>query len=91
MGRGKVSTQPIFSHLQGIDMSYRFKETGGQGTKVCINSSSHRFGLVGHYLSSCSGRGSGVIWRVVHPEAGLLLGVVSVPCHKYVMISPVLA
>jgi hypothetical protein len=25
MGRGRVSTQPIFSHFQGIDMSYRFK------------------------------------------------------------------
>jgi hypothetical protein len=25
MGRGRVSTQHIFSHFQGIDMSYRFK------------------------------------------------------------------
>jgi hypothetical protein len=25
MGRGRVRTQLIFSHLQGIDMSYRFK------------------------------------------------------------------
>jgi hypothetical protein len=27
MGRGRGSTQPIFSHLQGIDMSYRLKQT----------------------------------------------------------------
>jgi hypothetical protein len=27
MGRGRVSTQLIFSHLQGIDMSYKFKYT----------------------------------------------------------------
>jgi hypothetical protein len=25
MGRGRVSTQPIFSHIQGADMSYRLK------------------------------------------------------------------
>jgi hypothetical protein len=40
MGRGRVSTQLIFSHLWDSDMSYRFKQTKelGQGTEVCINS-----------------------------------------------------
>jgi hypothetical protein len=27
VGRGRVSTQPIFIHLQDTDMSYRFKST----------------------------------------------------------------
>jgi ABC-type transport system involved in cytochrome c biogenesis permease component len=27
-----------------------------------------------------------VNWQVVHPEEGLLLGVVSVPCHEDVII-----
>jgi hypothetical protein len=27
MGRGKISTQSIFTHLQGINMSFRFKQT----------------------------------------------------------------
>jgi hypothetical protein len=27
MGRGRVSTQLIFNHLQGTGMSYRFKKT----------------------------------------------------------------
>jgi hypothetical protein len=35
VGRGRVSTQLIFSHFWGTDMSYRFKEKKrkGQGTK----------------------------------------------------------
>jgi hypothetical protein len=38
VGRGRVSTQPIFIHLQDTDMSYRFKSTKdwSQGTKECI-------------------------------------------------------
>jgi hypothetical protein len=38
VGRGRESTQPIFSHLWRADMNYRFKQTKnwGQGTKVCI-------------------------------------------------------
>jgi hypothetical protein len=27
-----------------------------------------------------------MFWQVVHPEEGLLLGVVSVPCHKHIII-----
>jgi hypothetical protein len=36
MGRGRVSTQLILSHLCGTDMSYRFKQTKdlGAGDKV---------------------------------------------------------
>jgi hypothetical protein len=49
--------------------------------KVCIAKQfSHSCDLVGHYLSPCSGRGSRVvIWS---QAGGLLLGVVSVPCHE---------
>jgi hypothetical protein len=39
VGRGRISTQPIFSHLQGTDMSYRVKwtkELGTGHTKVYI-------------------------------------------------------
>jgi hypothetical protein len=53
-GRGRVSTQLIFSHLQGADTSYRLnrQKNWGQGTKVCIvNSSCHRCVPVDHYLS----------------------------------------
>jgi hypothetical protein len=31
-----------------------------------------------------------VLWQMVHPEEGLLLGVVSVLCHEDVIIIPVL-
>jgi hypothetical protein len=31
MGRDRESPQLIFSHLQGTDISYRFKETKEQG------------------------------------------------------------
>jgi hypothetical protein len=34
-GRGRVSTQSVFSHLWGTHMSYRFKNWG-QGIRVCI-------------------------------------------------------
>jgi hypothetical protein len=58
-----------------------------QGTKVwVVNSPSHGCDLVGCYLSSCFGRGSGVvIWRVAHPEQSVLLGVDSVSCHEDVV------
>jgi hypothetical protein len=47
-----------------------------------------RCGLLGPYLSTCSGGGSEVvIWRVVHPEEALPLEVVSVPCHKDIICS----
>jgi hypothetical protein len=43
--------------------------------------------LVGYYLSPCSRRGPRVvIWRVIHPEEALLLGVVSVPFHEDVIV-----
>jgi hypothetical protein len=41
VGRGRINTQPIFSHLQGADMSCRFKQTkelGAVDKKVCITS-----------------------------------------------------
>jgi hypothetical protein len=60
----------------------------GQGAKIRINSPSHRCGLVGYYLSPCSGTGSGVVsLRVDHPEVALLLEVVVVPCHEEVISS----
>jgi hypothetical protein len=38
MGRGRINTALIFSHLQATDMSYRLnrQKNLGQGTKVCI-------------------------------------------------------
>jgi hypothetical protein len=38
VGRSRVSTQLVFSHLWDTDMSYRFKQikNWGQGTNVCI-------------------------------------------------------
>jgi hypothetical protein len=44
-----VSTQLIFGHLQGTNMSYRFKQTKelGAGDKGMHKQSSHRCGLLG--------------------------------------------
>jgi hypothetical protein len=60
----------------------------GQGTKLLSQfySPSHRCVLINYYLNSCFGRGSGVvIWKVIHSEEGLLLGIVLIPCHKDVI------
>jgi hypothetical protein len=58
VGRGKVSTELILSHLQSTEMSYRFKWTKnwGQEAKRMHKLFSHRCGLVGH-VSLCFGRG----------------------------------
>jgi hypothetical protein len=86
--RGRINTQLFISHFGGIDSSYRFKLTKnwGQGTKCVHRQFSHRCGLLGHYLSSCSGREllSGDS-QVVHPKEGLRLGVISVPYHEDVI------
>jgi hypothetical protein len=77
VGRGRIGTQLIFSHLQGADMSYRFKYTKdlGAGDKmVCIvKQFSHRCGLVGLMTGwwgwqSWSGKWSGGLvqfWEVI--------------------------
>jgi hypothetical protein len=64
MGRGRVSTRLIFSHLWGRDRigGLNRQRSGGKGQKICtIKLFHHRSSLVGHYLSSCSGRDPGVV------------------------------
>jgi hypothetical protein len=60
VGRGRVSTGLIFSHLQGTDMNYRLKWTKnwGQGLKVCMakQSQSQVFSVCQLSQSNCSQR-----------------------------------
>jgi hypothetical protein len=74
MGRSRVSTQPVFSHLQVL-----IKELE-QGTKVCINSSVT--GVVWLVVISVLSLREVlellsrfiIAWQVVCPEEVLLLG-----------------
>jgi hypothetical protein len=59
MEKGTISTQPIFSHLQGTDraMSLNRQRTGGRGREVCkLNSPCHK-----SQSQSLFFRGSGVV------------------------------
>jgi hypothetical protein len=96
LGRGRVSTQLIFSHLRVqtwvIGLSRQKNEEGGpwQETKVWIVKQSQSQVCSAWPLSQskCSRKGSGVvIWVYCQLTGGpswgkFTVGVVSVPCHE---------
>jgi hypothetical protein len=73
--------------VQTLAIGLSTQNNWGQGTKVCIVRQSQSQVRPGWSFSwFLFGRGSRVvIWRVLHPEKSLLLGIVLVPCHKDVI------